>query len=71
MSQLRPIALCNVSYKIISKIITQHLQAFMPYVISSNQCSFISGRSLVDNILLCKRLFILCVTCMVREVIWL
>lgn len=51
VKHLRPIALCNVSYKIISKIITQRLKAFMHYVVSPNQSSFIAGRSMIDNIL--------------------
>lgn len=51
VSQLRPIALCNVSYKIISKIIVQRLKTFLPDVISPNQSSFIEGISTIDNIL--------------------
>lgn len=51
VSQLRPIALCNVSYKIISKIISNRLKTFLPYIVSPNQSSFIAGRSSVDNIL--------------------
>lgn len=48
---LRHIALCNVSYKIISKVVSQRLKMILPYVVSQNQSSFISGRSTVDNIL--------------------
>lgn len=51
VSHLRPIALCNVSYKIISKVIANRLKLFLPYVISPNQSSFVSGRSTIDNIL--------------------
>lgn len=48
VSHFRPIALCNVIYKVITKIIAQRL---LPYVVSENQSSFIPGRSTVDNIL--------------------
>ncbi|XP_043717559.1 uncharacterized protein LOC122665471 [Telopea speciosissima] len=49
----RPIALCNLLYKIISKIISNRLQKVIGEVISFNQSAFIKGRSIVDNILVC------------------
>lgn len=51
VNHLRPIALCNVSYKIVTKIISQRLKSILPYVVSQHQSSFIAGRSTVDNIL--------------------
>lgn len=51
VAHLRPIALCNVSYKIVSKVIVQRLKNFLPYVIFANRSSFIAGRSTTDNIL--------------------
>lgn len=51
VSQFRPTALCNVVYKIVTKIITQRLHSIMPSVVAENQSSFISGRSTIDNIL--------------------
>lgn len=50
-SHFRPIALCNVIYKIVTKIITQRLRDIMPYVVAKKQSSFIPGKSTIDNIL--------------------
>lgn len=57
VKQLRPISLCNVSYKIISKTVTQHLKAFPLYVVSNNQISFVAGRSKLKIFWLCKRFY--------------
>lgn len=51
MSHFRPIALCNVVYKVVTKIITQRLRNIMPYLVSCSQSSFVPGRSITDNIL--------------------
>lgn len=51
VAHFRPIALCNVVYKIVTKVVTQRLRNVMPYVVSDNQSSFIPGRSTIDNIL--------------------
>ncbi|MCI02468.1 RNA-directed DNA polymerase (Reverse transcriptase) [Trifolium medium] len=45
----RPISLCNVTYKLISKIIVSRLQPFLDGIISPLQNSFIPGRSTKDN----------------------
>lgn len=51
LSDFRPISLCNVVYKVITKIITNRMKPFLPYIISPNQSSFISRCSTIDNII--------------------
>jgi hypothetical protein len=52
MSDYRPIACCNVLYKIISKIICNRIKPFLPLLISENQSAFIPGRYIAENVLL-------------------
>ncbi|XP_060969989.1 uncharacterized protein LOC115713780 [Cannabis sativa] len=52
MTQLRPIALCNVSYKIITKVVVNRMKPFMDRVVSENQSAFIPGRLISDNVLI-------------------
>ncbi|KAM1103736.1 hypothetical protein ACFX2I_012167 [Malus domestica] len=51
MMQYRPIALCNVIYKIIAKVLTNRLKKVMPKVIGNNQYAFVAGKQIQDNIL--------------------
>ena len=46
----RPIALCNILYKITSKIIAEHLKVFLSDCISKEQFGFLKGRSIHDAV---------------------
>nr|GFC22377.1 hypothetical protein [Tanacetum cinerariifolium] len=56
VSEYRPITSCNVFFKIVSKILTSRLKAFLRRVISENQSAFIPGRSIADNIMLTQEI---------------
>ncbi|KAL4392029.1 hypothetical protein AHAS_Ahas03G0304200 [Arachis hypogaea] len=50
-SHFRPISLCNVCYKVITKIVASRLKNFIPTLIANTQSSFVPGRVSADNIL--------------------
>jgi hypothetical protein len=54
--QFQPIGLCNVNYKIVSKIIVKKLNLIMPELISESQSSFIPGRNITDNIIVAQEI---------------
>jgi hypothetical protein len=47
-----PITLCNVIYKVITKVIATRLKPILPYLISNEQSGYVEGRQIMDSVIL-------------------
>lgn len=56
ITQFCPISLCNVIYKIITKVLVNHIIPNLDNIINPLQSSFILGRNTFDNILVAQEL---------------
>lgn len=57
VSQFQPISLCNVIYKLISKILADRLKLVLLKLISLFQLSFVSGHAIQDNYIVVAEIF--------------
>ena len=54
LKMFRPISLCTVAYKTVTKIMANRLQAILPGIIGPHQTSFVPGRHIIDNIVVAQ-----------------
>ncbi|KAH9722962.1 reverse transcriptase domain-containing protein [Citrus sinensis] len=52
----RPISLCTVTYKTVTKIIGNRLKAILPELIGPYQTSFVPGRHIIENIIVAQEI---------------
>ncbi|KAJ3685147.1 hypothetical protein LUZ61_014311 [Rhynchospora tenuis] len=56
VTDYRPVSVCNFIYKVISKLLSARMRVIMSKLVGSNQCAFVPGRIISDNILLLREI---------------
>jgi hypothetical protein len=57
VTQFKPISMCNVVYKVISKILVSRLRGLLREIIGPTQRAFVLARLITDNILVAYEYF--------------
>ena len=50
--KFQSITLCNVIYKIISKLIALRLKPILPFIMSKEKSRYVEGRQIMDSVIL-------------------
>lgn len=54
VNDFRPVSVCNVIYKVISKLLASRLKPYISRVVSSTQSAFVPGREISENVILLR-----------------
>lgn len=52
--EFHPISICNTFYKILAKVVANHLKKILPFIISDKQTGFVPGRSILDGVIIAQ-----------------
>lgn len=56
LKMFRPISLCSVAYKTVTKIIANCLKVLLPDLIGPHQTRFVPSRHIIDNIIIAQEM---------------
>ena len=55
-NQFRPIGLCNIVYKLVTKVIVNRIKPILSTLIAPTQCSFVPKRQITDNVIIVQEM---------------